>query len=283
MLHFELLKSYKETEQFNALTRRIWGSKTDEDIPVHVLVTLAKNGGGMLIARDDDGPPEFNGMVGMALWWPGLQQQAEERAPTLKVCSHMAGVLGPWQGRGIGLQLKLKQRSIILDQGVTDWVTWTYDPLYRANGAFNIHRLGAICNTYARNVYGELDDELNRGTPSDRCQVDWWLQSERVEQAASGILPNGAEQWAGCQRLPTTERSSGFLQPVESPLTFDNPVIAVPIPDDIGLIRRNDPGLGHAWRIYMRTALETAFAAGYLIVDCVKLPEQGWHYILCKQ
>jgi hypothetical protein len=35
--------------------------------------------------------------------------------------------------------------------------------------------------------------------------------------------------------------------------------------------------------MYMRAVLEAAFAAGYLMVDCVKLPEQGWHYILHKQ
>ena len=40
------------------------------------------------------------------------------------------------------LQLKLAQRQAILDQGLTDWVTWTYDPLYRRNAVFNIHRSG---------------------------------------------------------------------------------------------------------------------------------------------
>ncbi len=283
MLSFELLKTYEETNQFNALTRRIWGTNADDDIPVHVLVTMAKNGGGMLVARADDGPAEFNGMVGMALWWLGVQRRAEQTTPAIKICSHMAGVLPAWQGQGVGLQLKLKQRSIVLEQGLTDWVTWTYDPLYRTNGAFNIHRLGAICNTYARNVYGELDDDLNRGTPSDRCQVDWWLRSERVELAACGAYPNGQQSWAGCQVLPSTRGHSGFLQPLECSLTFENAAVAVPVPDDIGIIRRSDPPLGHMWRMYMRAALETAFAAGYLIVDCVKLPEQEWHYILIKQ
>ncbi len=280
MLQIELLKGYEETSHFNALTRRIWGTNADDDIPVHVLVTMAKNGGGMLVARADDGPAELNRMVGMALWWLGIQRRTEGATPSIKICSHMAGVLPAWQGQGVGLQLKLQQRSIVLEQGITDWVTWTYDPLYRTNGAFNIHRLGAICNTYARNVYGELNDDLNRGTPSDRCQVDWWLRSERVERAATGQYPNGQQNWAGCQILPSTRDQSGFLQPVDAPLTLENEAVAVPVPDDIGTIRRSDPALGHAWRMYMRAALETAFAAGYLIVDCVKLPDHGWHYIL---
>jgi hypothetical protein len=32
----------------------------------------------------------------------------------------------------------------------------------------------------------------------------------------------------------------------------------------------------------MRGALEAAFGAGYTMVDCIYLPEQGWHYILTQ-
>lgn len=280
MFDFELIKTYEGVAHFNALTRRIWGTNADDDIPVHVLVTMAKNGGGVLVARADDGPPELDRMVGMALWWLGIQQLPSESTPRLKACSHMAGVLQAWQRRGVGRQLKLKQREIILEQGVTDWVTWTYDPLYRTNGVFNVHRLGAVCNTYARNVYGELDDDLNRGTPSDRCQVDWWLHSERVERAARNELPNGESDWQKSDRLPSTRNDAGLLCPVEATLTFDAPSIAVPVPDDIGALRRSDPTLGHTWRMYMREVLEGAFAAGYRMVDCVKLQEGAWHYIL---
>ncbi len=35
-----------------------------------------------------------------------------------------------------------------------------------------------------------------------------------------------------------------------------------------------------AWRSYMRHALESAFSAGYTIVDCVLMGEYGWRYIL---
>ncbi|HAJ38303.1 MAG TPA: hypothetical protein DCL15_21740, partial [Chloroflexi bacterium] len=93
----------------------------------------------------------------------------------------MAGVLPAWQGRGIGVRLKLAQRDAILAQGMTDWVTWTYDPLFRVNAVLNIHRLGAVCNTYQRDWYGVMKDGLNAGVPSDRCQVDWWLTSAHVE------------------------------------------------------------------------------------------------------
>ncbi len=280
MYNFELLTGYEHCAHFNALTRRIWGTNADDDIPVHVLVTIAKNGGGLLVARADDGPPELDRMVGMAFWWLGIQQRPEQTAPQLKVCSHMAGVLPPWQRRGVGRALKLKQRALVLEQGITNWMTWTYDPLYRTNGVFNLHRLGAVCNTYARNVYGELDDELNRGTPSDRCQVDWWLQSERVERVARNEHPNPRALPANLQIFPSALRAEGLRAPGATDCTFNSRAVAIPVPEDIGLIRRQDPALGHEWRMYMRELLEAAFAANYRMEDCMEIPDSGWHYIL---
>ena len=278
-LRFELLKTYEACYDFQVLTNRIWGGGADDEIPIHILVTIGKNGGGVLAAYADDGPADLNGMVGMALWWLGTD--AKNR---FKICSHMAGVLPEWQGRGVGALVKFKQRELVLEQGITDWVTWTYDPLYRTNGAFNIHRLGATCNTYYRNVYGELNDDLNRGAPSDRCQVDWWLRNERVEQAAGGKGQRGIPKaaYVDLYVLPSTLTADGFRQPTETDVPVAGAPLAIPVPDDIGAIRRTDPELGKAWRLYMRDVLEAAFGAGYRMVDCVHLPGQGWHYILTQ-
>ncbi|NJN84274.1 MAG: hypothetical protein HC802_19660, partial [Caldilineaceae bacterium] len=164
------------------------------------------------------------GMVGAAFWWLGVGVERVDQAASpnpllkLKACSHMLGVLPEWQGQRVGLRLKLAQREAVLRQGLTDWVTWTYDPLYRPNGVFNIHRLGATCNTYARNVYGELQDDLNRGVPSDRCQVDWRLNSphvlhdidarrhdprvgDRLHASAAALHPG---RWSGSARIGAT-------------------------------------------------------------------------------
>ena len=273
---------------------------------------MIRNGGGLLGAFAEDGPPETGGMVGLTFWFPGLgvpttgegrgavapltgeRQHKDESsvdstpAPRLKMCSHMAGVLPQWQGRGIGLLLKLAQRRMILEQGLTDWVTWTYDPLQRTNGVFNIRRLGAVCNTYKANWYGEMRDGLNAGTPSDRCQVDWWLRSARVEERGV-VAPLTGEGRRGdvatvtaqpLQVLPTRATAAGFRAPVDTELRLEGTLLAVPIPDDIGAIRRADRELGMAWRLFMRRALESAFAAGYTMVDCIQLEEAGWHYVL---
>ncbi|MEX1019257.1 MAG: hypothetical protein WDZ49_06340 [Litorilinea sp.] len=276
-------------KNFQELERWVWGTDDLDVVPIHVLITALKNGGGLLGAYAEDGPDATGRMVGAAFWWLGAGM--DPRAPAadagrgtgkLKACSHMVGVLPDWQGRHVGLRLKLAQRQAILEQGLTDWVTWTYDPLYRRNGVFNLHRLGATCSTYFRNVYGELNDDLNRGAPSDRCQVDWWIDSEHVARDLQPMRPQPAWQAANLQLLPVRENGRGLVEPVDAPVAPDGRPLAVPIPPEIGVIRQADPALGLAWRFALRAALETGFGAGYTLVDCVHLEGQGWRYILVR-
>jgi predicted GNAT superfamily acetyltransferase len=93
-------------------------------------------------------------------------------------------------------------------------------------------------------------------------------------------IPKGDYQ--GLQVLPSTLTGDNFRAPVAAEVPVAGAPLAVPVPDDIGAIRRTDPELGKAWRLYMRGALEAAFGAGYTMVDCIYLPEQGWHYILTQ-
>lgn len=286
-----LVKSIEGVEHFVELQRLVWGSDPLDIVPNHVTVTVFKNGGALLGAYADDGPPTTGGMVGAAFWWLGVAPVTGAGGATvhkLKICSHMAGVLPGWQGRRIGLLLKLKQRELVLEQGLTDWVTWTYDPLQRVNAVLNLHRLGATCNSYFRNVYGTMHDALNAGSPSDRFQVDWHLNSERVLRAATALSEAPTNRYTlapgeippDWQVLPTTPGRHGLSWPVEVEPPLAGEPLAVPIPDDINLVRRIDRELGLAWRLYTRTVFEAAFASGYVAVDCVHLADKGWHYLL---
>ena len=273
-------------EHFQQLERMVWGSDAVDIMPVHVLATLAKNGGLVLGAYDADGPESTGGLVGATLGWlgTGIDPATPDAEPRLKFCSHMAGVLPDWQGKHVGLRLKLAQREYVLAQGLTDWITWTYDPLFRANGVFNIHRLGATCTTYLRNLYGEMTDELNRGAPSDRCQVDWRLTSPHVLHTIASKA-NAQRTWSPeiLDILPSRINAAGFDVPSETTLSHDGRPLAVPIPSDISTIRRADRELSLAWRFYLRSVLEEAFDAGYTMVDCVHLTNHGWHYILVRE
>jgi predicted GNAT superfamily acetyltransferase len=284
-IQIRAVESLAELEHFRVLEHLIWGEPLEATIPIHVLVTTIHNGGGILGAFAEDGPPETGGMIGLTYWWPGLDTSRTSPALhtlQLKMCSHMAGVLPPWRGTGLGLRLKLKQREVILEQGMTEWVTWTYDPLIRTNGAFNLHRLGAVCNTYHVNLYGELPDELNAGVPSDRCQVDWWLNSARVVERT-------AEGWRGEARDPAhtqvlrAREQNGLPLPPEALPQLDGGLLALPLPGDIHAVREADSGLGMAWREWMRAALTAAFAAGYVMVDCAAHEDGQWRYLLSAE
>ncbi len=87
--------------------------------------------------------------------------------------------------------MHLSWRSVrhVLAQGI-DLITWTFDPLETRNATLNFHKLGAVCNTYFPNLYGDMRDGLNAGLPSDRFQVDWWIASERVAQRLAGEPPS---------------------------------------------------------------------------------------------
>ena len=265
------LSGVEDALHLQAVHAQIWGIVPGDIVPIHVLVTLAANGGMVLGAFDPAGPDESGGMVGFVLGWLGTTGVG-----AVKHVSHIAGVLPAWRGRGIGVDLKLAQRDFVLAQGLTTHVTWTYDPLQRVNGAFNIHRLGATCTTYKVNVYGTMTDELNKGMPSDRFQVDWHLQSDRVQHVITHghILP--AWKPSCLHRLPA--------DPTQFPtLPSDGAPIAVPLPASVSALQRDHRDLLLAWRLYLRTIMQQAFAANYAVIDCVDLgDEQGWHYILTK-
>ncbi|RLT36916.1 MAG: hypothetical protein DWI57_14230 [Chloroflexi bacterium] len=275
-----LLKSLDDFYNFQKLQQRIWSSGEDDVIPIHVLVTQAKNGGLLQGAFVTEGAESTGGMVGMAFGWPGFDTHTDP--PALKFCSHIAGVLTEFHGQGIGLALKLAQREHLLAEKLMDWMTWTYDPLQRVNALFNIHRLGATCTTYYRDVYGPMDDALNAGLPTDRCQVEWRMDSERVNFALSSQkwLP----VWDGKNIEIGETRPLGvgarIRIPVESRLRLDGRPVAIPIPDSLASLRAEGRGLLVEWRLFQRELIEAAFARGYEIVDCVELLDIGAHYIL---
>jgi predicted GNAT superfamily acetyltransferase len=280
------LYTLQDAAAFQQVERFVWGSDDESLVPTHILITLANNGGLVLGAFDEDGPAATHNLVGIALGWYGKAMPNGESEARIKLCSHMAGVLPAWQRKRVGLALKLAQREWLQRDGVTDWVTWTYDPLYRANGVFNIHRLGAICSTYIVDLYGEMTDVLNAGGPSDRCQVDWWVESPRVRNAvAAASQSDGAAAQSGLHDYPTlspthTKVLGHLRQPSETPLNFDGRAVGAPVPDDISAIRRQDRSLALAWRFALRNHLQSAYAAGYVLVDCLQVGDGEWNYVL---
>jgi predicted GNAT superfamily acetyltransferase len=74
---------------------------------------------------------------------------------TSKCIVRYAGGIAEYRDQGLGYKLKRAQWQMVRNQGL-DRIIWTFDPLMSRNAYLNIHKLGAVCNTYLRNFYGEI-------------------------------------------------------------------------------------------------------------------------------
>ncbi len=211
-----LLESPEEMSSVEELQRIVWPGNETEVVPTHVLITATHNGGVVLGAFIEDE------MVGFVFGFPGLETLPD--GPHPKHCSHMMGVHPDWRNAGLGFALKRAQWQMVRRQGLAH-ITWTYDPLLSTNAYLNIAKLGAVCNAYRQSEYGTMRDGLNAGLPSDRFQVDWWLNTRRVEhrlgKRARGTL--SLEQFTKADLQPHYSlhtRTDGLPRPPEhfSPL-----------------------------------------------------------------
>lgn len=248
----------------------IWQGGKIDVIPDHMITALAHNGGLALGAFDGDR------MIGVLIGFLGTDSATPDRVASarLKHCSHQMGVHPDYQNRGVGAMLKIAQRSFVMEQGVR-LITWTYDPLLSRNAQLNIRRLGAVCQTYLCDAYGEMHDALNRGIASDRFQVDWWITSRRVAARLAGNRPPldlAHFLAAGARELnPASLDVSGLPRPCEKPEAPEGSLVLVEIPPDYQDLRARDLPLAVEWRNHTREIFQNAFTAGYIVTDFVHL------------
>lgn len=258
-----------ELRQVGNVPAAIWGMGEQEAIPYHLLVAFQHAGGLVLGAFDGERA------VGLAVGFLGT------REGKLLHWSHMTGMLPEYQGRGIGSQLKWLQRQLVLEQGY-DCIAWTYDPLQRGNAAFNIHRLGCVCNRYRKNVYGEMSDRINMGLTSDRFEVRWWLNSERVLQRTDGppALPVDIKD-IHCALVMLDDKSPGEIHwPDNHHKTL------VEIPDNLSVLQQTQPPSVMLWRARTRETFTRLFDEGFMVVDfvsCTQNDEKRYWYVLTRE
>jgi predicted GNAT superfamily acetyltransferase len=264
-----LIETVEEMTGVEALQRLTWpGSETDV-IPAHMLLAVVHNGGLALGAYMTGARQDSPLLIGVVFGFPGFYETPD--GPRLKHHSHILAVHPDWRSKGVGFALKRAQWQMVRRQGL-DCVTWTYDPLLSRNAHLNIARLGAVCNTYRRTEYGKMRDGLNAGLPSDRFQVDWWVNSKRVERRLSRrarplltldqVFPTKA-------LLLEASRVRGVVCPPVGFPECTGSLVLIEIPDDFTSIKEADLALARDWRFYSREIFETAFTAGYLVTDFV--------------
>lgn len=140
--------------------------------------------------------------------------------------SHMLAVRQEARRAGIGFALKLAQRDVCLDAGVTV-MRWTFDPLRTRNAAFNLNKLGAVADAFERDFYGWMDDEQSLGDRGDRLWARWDLR---------GSVRSG------------------------------DPTGRVAVPEDYWERKASDPAAAQGIREEVAERLETAFGSGRVAV-----------------
>lgn len=244
-----ILHGIEEMRAASAVLDRIWNA--DDGAPQvepRLMVALSEAGG--YIAGADDG----RGLVAAAVGFP--------RHPS-GLHSHIAGVLPSSSNRGVGTALKLHQRAWCLDRGIPG-VTWTFDPLVARNAHLNLTRLGATVEKYLVDVYGLMNDALNRDDPSDRLLVRWDLTTSRGREpdVRGGELLVDARGDA-----PVSMDLEGMGRPER---------LLVAVPPDIESLRLTNHKVARRWRLAVRDALSAALDAGWVVEGF----DRAGHYVL---
>jgi predicted GNAT superfamily acetyltransferase len=225
------------------LAEAVWGARPLNDA---VLRALELAGSYVSVALDGSGR-----QLGMCLGIVGVHDDH------LHLHSHLAAVDPAHRGTGIGRALKRHQRDWCLTHGIPT-VTWTFDPLIHANARFNLHHLGARGERYLVELYGVMDDEINRGDPSDRLLIRWDLEDERTMAALERPLPTPD---VGDTAVALAD-DGGRPRVTETGATRR----LVATPADAVTLRRDDPDLARAWRAAVRATMQQAFADGLVPV-----------------
>jgi predicted GNAT superfamily acetyltransferase len=162
----------------------------------------------------------------------------------------MAGVLPEYQNRGAGRMLKLCQREEALRAGVAR-IQWTFDSLELRNAYFNICRLGVVIRHYIPNCYGHSTSPLHGDLPTDRAVAEWHLNSARVVSAVHNEAPPDPS-----------------LNPIK-----------IPIPANIGELKKADPSQACQVQAELRLRLQDLFSSGYAIIGFDR-GSDTCHYLL---
>ncbi|MDS0257398.1 hypothetical protein ApAK_06935 [Thermoplasmatales archaeon AK] len=219
------------------IVKSAWGMEDTGQLVKDLLTAMNFHGGLVLLAWNDNEP------IGMHFSFPGKYNGRSY------LYSHMTGVREGLKSSGIGYDLKMKQKEWALNNGY-DLIVWTFDPLMSVNAHFNFRKLGVISRSYRRNFYGTMDDSLNRGLPTDRFIVEWWIKRTKPSYKNPDLVIDPQED----AKIPAEPAAS----------------LMVKIPRDFRKLKAADIKLAGEIRARSRETFEKLFNSGYAAVDFIR-------------
>lgn len=246
------LSQQDEIDAAEKLLSEIWGVGPEPVVPANLVKAMLHSGNYVSGAFAD------GSLVGTSLGFLGWKDGG------LHLHSHITGVALSMQGRSVGFALKQHQRAWALANGL-DEIVWTFDPLVRRNGYFNITKLGAEIVDYKPNFYGDMGDGINGHDDSDRCVVVWRAGSQRAMDAGEGRQLDPAVDPDRTKTVLTEDRGGG-----PGVTLREGPVLVAQIPYDIVRMRQEDHEKALAWRHALREVFEWAFSEDYVVTGMTR-------------
>ena len=213
------LGSRDDLEKLLRLFDSVWELRPEaRPMSAELLLAVSHAGNPVLGAFDDDV------LVGASVAVAGVRDDG-----LVVLHSHMTGVLPAAQHTGVGRRLKEAQRRWAAARSIGR-IEWTFDPLVRRNGWFNLAVLGVTAAEFLVNFYGPIADGINGDDETDRLVAVWQIDGARTPE----------------------------------PCRPDD--VLVPTPHDIVTLRRTDPGEARRWRLEMRRMLAPRMSDGWIVV-----------------
>ncbi len=264
MFQIKRLEDIAEIESIQQIEKEVWNMSP---IPIHQTYTASHNGGLVLGAFHD------HQLIGFQYSFPGYKDGRSY------LCSHMLGILPTYQKSGLGKKMKEAQRKYALEMGYS-LIVWTFDPLESINAYLNLHKLKGIGAAYLENHYGKMKDSLNKGLPTDRFLVEWWIRSDHVCKA-----PN-REDIQGYKPVVETKLDTFGFPTIsrEYEINLKEDIFVVPIPENFQQIKNKQPELAKEWRYKTRKWFQILCENDFAASDVIRNPEgRVSHYIFEKR
>ncbi|WCK53393.1 GNAT family N-acetyltransferase [Aneurinibacillus sp. Ricciae_BoGa-3] len=258
----EILSKIGQMKQANQLISNTWGT----GVTANLLMAQSQVGGLIIGAYDNEA------MIGVSYGFIASDEFG------IFLYSHMLAVEPEYRNKKVGELLKQRQAVEAKARGYR-YIKWTFDPLESKNAYINISKLGAVCRVYKENFYGEMDDDLNRGAPTDRLLAEWDVLHSRNEHAASA---DGAVQggYSYPVKLAETENGSPILVNWDA---VEGNLVAIPIPADIQEIKKQSMDQMLCWRREIRAVLTHYLSRGYTVTGFDRVPGGAVHYYLLER